>query len=193
MWALNFDKCNILVYGIYFCWISDFISMEQHMESRLNPQPTSSFSRCTIRKHILPLIVASKGSVVYICKCKPQVSLNNYQLEILLMSSWSYSSGKNLEVNHLWVPLEAAASHQHLNTLVIADPRCWFSLFTYPAWPESGSSLVSCPWPSSFCVRGSRGSGDSAFFAGAALPTAPEVMTSTSPCNFFALTPTAYY
>lgn len=59
MWALDFDKWNTLGYGIYFCWISDLISMEQHMESRLDPHPTSSFSCCTIRKHILPPIVAS--------------------------------------------------------------------------------------------------------------------------------------
>lgn len=61
--------------------------MEQHMQNRLDPHPTSSSSCCTIRKHILSPIVASVGSVLYICKYKPLVSLNNYQLEILLMSS----------------------------------------------------------------------------------------------------------
>lgn len=43
MWALDFDKWNTLGYGISFCWISDFISMEQHMESRLDSPPNLIF------------------------------------------------------------------------------------------------------------------------------------------------------
>lgn len=81
---------------VYFCWMSGLISVEKHMQSRLEPHPTPTSPACTIRKYVLPPIVAEEGSVLYICKCKHQVSLNNYQLEILLMNSWSYSSGEKL-------------------------------------------------------------------------------------------------
>lgn len=69
MWALDFVKWCILGCGIYFCWISGLISMEQHMQCRLDPHPTSSSQCCTIRKHILPSIVAFEWNVLYICKC----------------------------------------------------------------------------------------------------------------------------
>lgn len=144
--SLDFDKWHILGCRIYFCWISGLISIEQHMQSRLDPHPTSFSSCCTIRKHIFSPIVASEGSMLYICKYKPQVLLNNYQLEILLMSSWSswsHSSGKNLWVNHLWVPLEPAASDQPLNTG--ADLVLWIFPFTSPAWPESVSWVSTNP------------------------------------------------
>ena len=55
--------------------------------------PGPSLPRAAQSGSASPSHCGSEGSMLYICKCKPPVSLNNYQLEILLMSSWSYSSG----------------------------------------------------------------------------------------------------
>lgn len=60
---------------------------KKHMQSRLEPHPSPTSLVLNNQEVFLPPIVASEGSVLYICKCKPQVSLNNYQLESLLMSS----------------------------------------------------------------------------------------------------------
>lgn len=104
--------------------------------------------------------------------------------------------GRICEFNHLWVSPEPAASDQPLNTLVIADLGLWFSSFTPPAWPESGSWVSRIPlvsWihsvpvqPSPFCIRGWKGRGDPALFAATTLLTALEVMASSSSCSCFA-------
>lgn len=63
------------------------MSMEKHIQSRLEPRPAPASRGLHNQEVLLPPIVASERSMLYICKCKPPVSLNNYQLEILLMSS----------------------------------------------------------------------------------------------------------
>lgn len=158
--AGDLDKWRILGCGVYFCWISDLMSVEKHMQSRLEPHPAQISPGLHSQEVLLPPFVALEGSVLYICKYEPWVSLNNYQLEILLMSSWATHPESNCELTISRPPLGTAASNQSLNTLVIADKGfdshhssrllSGLSLAAESSWPLSLSCVCLSSAPTSF-------------------------------------------
>lgn len=144
--AGDWDKWRILGCGVYFCWISGLMSMEKHMQSRLEPHPTQISPGPHSQEVLLPPIVALEGSVLYICKYEPWVSLNNYQLEILLMSSWATHPESNCDLT-ISSPPGYCCFQPVSEYSGDCRQRFWFPpFFPSPVWPEPGSWVFLTPF-----------------------------------------------